>query len=157
QASRHALATDEWLRRVVLIDNYSFLFKYNSGILTAKQFQEVMKDICERYPQVKLYLKNKQMHNIVASQRGTYLAKCFNRMEECEKNPEGPLRFKGEGQHRFKPFRYKHLGQFAPLGGEQTIAQLPGYWVSIGHSSQCQHKQAYICGPLHLCSSPMGV
>ncbi|KHN12317.1 hypothetical protein glysoja_034409 [Glycine soja] len=107
QASRHALATDEWLR--------------------------------------------------VASQRGTYLAKCFNRMEECEKNPEGPLRFKGEGQHRFKPFRYKHLGQFAPLGGEQTIAQLPGYWVSIGHSSQCQHKQAYICGPLHLCSSPMGV
>ncbi|KAG5034929.1 hypothetical protein JHK87_009839 [Glycine soja] len=49
------------------------------------------------------------------------------------------------------------LGQFAPLGGEQTIAQLPGYWVSIGHSSQCQHKQAYICGPLHLCSSPMGV
>jgi len=37
----------------------------NSGILTVKQFQEVMKDICERYPQVKLYLKNKQMHNIV--------------------------------------------------------------------------------------------
>jgi hypothetical protein len=33
-------------------------------------------------------------------------------------------------------FRYKHLGQFAPLGGEQTAAQLPGDWVSIGHSSQ---------------------
>ena len=32
--------------------------------------------------------------------------------------------------------RYKHLGQFAPLGGEQTAAQLPGDWVSIGHSSQ---------------------
>ncbi|XP_042495061.1 external alternative NAD(P)H-ubiquinone oxidoreductase B3, mitochondrial-like [Macadamia integrifolia] len=31
---------------------------------------------------------------------------------------------------------YKHLGQFAPLGGEQTAAQLPGDWVSIGHSSQ---------------------
>lgn len=33
-------------------------------------------------------------------------------------------------------FRYKHLGQFAPLGGEQTAAQLPGDWVSIGQSSQ---------------------
>ncbi|CAN1145652.1 hypothetical protein LINPERPRIM_LOCUS7134, partial [Linum perenne] len=33
-------------------------------------------------------------------------------------------------------FSYKHLGQFAPLGGEQTAAQLPGVWVSIGHSSQ---------------------
>ncbi|GJW49975.1 hypothetical protein Tco_0091326 [Tanacetum coccineum] len=31
---------------------------------------------------------------------------------------------------------YKHLGQFAPLGGEQTAAQLLGVWVSIGHSSQ---------------------
>lgn len=33
-------------------------------------------------------------------------------------------------------FRYRHLGQFAPLGGEQTAAQLPGDWVSIGQSSQ---------------------
>lgn len=32
--------------------------------------------------------------------------------------------------------RYKHLGQFAPLGGEQTAAQLPGDWVSIGRSTQ---------------------
>lgn len=32
--------------------------------------------------------------------------------------------------------RYRHFGQFAPLGGEQTAAQLPGDWVSIGHSSQ---------------------
>ena len=32
--------------------------------------------------------------------------------------------------------RYRHLGQFAPLGGEQTAAQLPGDWISIGHSSQ---------------------
>ncbi|PQQ05745.1 external alternative NAD(P)H-ubiquinone oxidoreductase B3 mitochondrial [Prunus yedoensis var. nudiflora] len=72
----------------------------------------------------------------VAAQQGVYLAKCFNRMEDCEKNPEGPLRFRGEGRHRFRPFRYKHLGQFAPLGGEQTAAQLPGDWVSIGHSSQ---------------------
>jgi len=32
--------------------------------------------------------------------------------------------------------RYKHFGQFAPLGGEQTAAQLPGDWVSIGRSSQ---------------------
>ena len=30
----------------------------------------------------------------------------------------------------------KALGQFTPLGGEQTAAQHPGDWVSIGHSSQ---------------------
>ncbi|XP_071710087.1 external alternative NAD(P)H-ubiquinone oxidoreductase B2, mitochondrial-like [Rutidosis leptorrhynchoides] len=72
----------------------------------------------------------------VAAQQGEYLAKCFNRMKECEENPEGPIRFRDTGRHRFKPFRYKHLGQFAPLGGEQTAAQLPGDWVSIGHSTQ---------------------
>ncbi|PWA73161.1 NAD(P)H dehydrogenase B4 [Artemisia annua] len=72
----------------------------------------------------------------VAAQQGKYLAKCFNRMKECEEKPEGPLRFRDTGRHRFKPFRYKHLGQFAPLGGEQTAAQLPGDYVSIGHSSQ---------------------
>lgn len=32
--------------------------------------------------------------------------------------------------------RYKHSGQFSPLGGEQTAAQLPGDWISIGHSSR---------------------
>ncbi|XP_061368812.1 external alternative NAD(P)H-ubiquinone oxidoreductase B2, mitochondrial-like [Gastrolobium bilobum] len=199
QASRRALATDEWLRvegcnnvyalgdcatinqRKVMEDIVAIFKKADkdsSGTLTVKEFQEVMNDILERYPQVELFLKNKQMRNIadllkeakgdvkkesielnieelktalsnvdsqmkflpataqVASQQGTYLAKCFNHMEECEKDPEGPLRFRGEGRHRFKPFRYKHLGQFAPLGGEQTAAQLPGDWVSIGHSSQ---------------------
>lgn len=30
-----------------------------------KEFQEVISDICERYPQVELYLKNKQMSDIV--------------------------------------------------------------------------------------------
>lgn len=199
QANRRALATDEWLRvercdsvyalgdcatinqRKVMEDIAAIFAKAdkdNSGTLTVKEFQEVIDDICERYPQVALYLKNKQMSSIVdllkeakgndakestelnieefktalsqvdsqmkflpataqvAAQQGAYLATCFNRMEECEKNPEGPLRFRGEGRHRFKPFRYKHLGQFAPLGGEQTAAQLPGDWVSIGHSSQ---------------------
>lgn len=38
--------------------------KDNSGTLTVKEFQEAMKDISERYPQVELYLKNKQMRNI---------------------------------------------------------------------------------------------
>nr|KYP51220.1 putative NADH dehydrogenase [Cajanus cajan] len=199
QTNRRAIATDEWLRveatnnvyalgdcatinQRKVMEDIAAIFKKadtdNSGTLTVKEFQEVLADICERYPQVELYLKSKQMHDLadllteskgdvkkesvelnieelktalskvdsqmkflpataqVASQQGTYLAKCFNRMEECEKNPEGPIRFRGEGRHRFKPFRYKHLGQFAPLGGEQTAAQLPGDWVSIGHSSQ---------------------
>lgn len=30
-----------------------------------KEFQEVLDDICERYPQVELYLKSKQMCNLV--------------------------------------------------------------------------------------------
>ncbi|KAE8732487.1 External alternative NAD(P)H-ubiquinone oxidoreductase B1 [Hibiscus syriacus] len=81
-------------------------------------------------------MKNLPATAQVANQQGAYLAKCFNRMEECEKNPEGPPRFRGTGRHRFQPFRYRHLGQFAPLGGEKTAAQLPGDWVSIGHSSQ---------------------
>lgn len=29
-----------------------------------KEFQEVMSDICDRYPQVQLYLKSKGMHGI---------------------------------------------------------------------------------------------
>ncbi|KAK2644210.1 hypothetical protein Ddye_019405 [Dipteronia dyeriana] len=199
QTNRRALATDEWLRvegcdsiyalgdcatvnqRKVMEDIaaiFSKADKDNSGTLTVKEFEEVIKDICERYPQVELYLKNKKMSGIVdllkeakrdvakeaielnieefksalsevdsqmknlpataqvAAQQGTYLAKCFNRMEDCEKIPEGPLRFRGSGRHRFQPFRYRHLGQFAPLGGEQTAAQLPGDWISIGHSSQ---------------------
>ncbi|KAG2689766.1 hypothetical protein I3843_09G152900 [Carya illinoinensis] len=199
QGNRRVLATDEWLRvegcdsvyalgdcatinqRKVMEDISSIFSKAdkdNSGTLTVKEFQEVIDDICERYPQMELYLKKKQMSNLVdlvkeskgdvakesielsiedfkstlsqvdsqmknlpataqvAAQQGTYLANCFNRMEECEKNPEGPLRFRGTGRHRFRPFRYKHLGQFAPLGGEETAAQLPGDWVSIGQSSQ---------------------
>ncbi|KAF8409358.1 hypothetical protein HHK36_005433 [Tetracentron sinense] len=72
----------------------------------------------------------------VAAQQGAYLARCFNRMEECKDNPEGPLRFRASGRHQFRPFRYKHFGQFAPLGGEQTAAELPGDWVSLGHSTQ---------------------
>ncbi|PIN18574.1 NADH-dehydrogenase (ubiquinone) [Handroanthus impetiginosus] len=199
QANRRVLATDEWLRvegydgiyalgdcatinqRKVMEDIWAIFRKAdkdNSGTLTVKEFQEVLADICERYPQVGLYLKNRQMRSLfdllkdskgdavkesvevnleefkaalsqvdsqmknlpataqVAAQQGSYLADCFNRMEECEKNPEGPLRFRGEGRHRFRPFRYKHFGQFAPLGGEQTAAQLPGDWVSIGQSTQ---------------------
>ncbi|KAJ6379183.1 hypothetical protein OIU76_015905 [Salix suchowensis] len=72
----------------------------------------------------------------VAAQQGAYLSRCFNRREHCKDNPEGPQRFVGGGRHSFAPFRYKHLGQFAPLGGEQAAAELPGDWVSIGRSTQ---------------------
>ncbi|OMO65109.1 Calcium-binding EF-hand [Corchorus olitorius] len=199
QGNRRALATDEWLRvegfnniyalgdcatinQRKVMEDIADIFKKadkdKSGTLTVKEFQEILNDVCERYPQVELYMKSKQVRNIadllkeakgdsakesmelnieefkkaltevdtqmknlpataqVANQQGAYLAKCFNRMEECERNPEGPPRFRAEGRHRFHPFRYRHLGQFAPLGGEQTAAQLPGDWVSIGHSSQ---------------------
>ncbi|XP_061336805.1 external alternative NAD(P)H-ubiquinone oxidoreductase B3, mitochondrial-like [Gastrolobium bilobum] len=195
QINRRALVTDEWLRmegydniyalgdcatinqRRVMEDIaviFSKTDKNNSGTLDLKEFQDVVGDIIERYPQVEIYLKKNQMKDIatllkqsqessvsvnieffkealskvdsqmknlpataqVAAQQGEYLADCFNRMELCEKYPEGPLRFRGTGRHRFHPFRYKHFGQFAPLGGEQTAAQLPGDWISIGRSSQ---------------------
>lgn len=113
-----------------------------------KNFHQLVKNVqgndemvdIEKF-KVALSAVDAQMKNLpataqVAAQQGTYLANCFNRMDDCEKDPEGPLRFRGSGRHRFKPFRYKHLGQFAPLGGEQTAAQLPGDWVSIGHSTQ---------------------
>lgn len=86
--------------------------------------------------QVDLQLKSLPATAQVAAQQGTYLSRCFNHMEECTQNPEGPIRFTGSGRHRFRPFRYKHFGQFAPLGGEQTAAELPGDWVSMGHSTQ---------------------
>ncbi|XP_057455747.1 external alternative NAD(P)H-ubiquinone oxidoreductase B3, mitochondrial-like [Lotus japonicus] len=195
QINRRAIVTDEWLRvegcdniyalgdcatinqRRVMEDIaviFSKADKDNSRTLDIKEFQDVVGDIIERYPQVGIYLKKNQMKDMatllnksqessltvdieyfkealskvdsqmknlpataqVASQQGIYLADCFNRMELCEKYPEGPLRFRGTGRHRFHPFRYKHFGQFAPLGGEQTAAQLPGDWISIGHSSQ---------------------
>ncbi|PON80557.1 Parvalbumin [Parasponia andersonii] len=72
----------------------------------------------------------------VAAQQGSYLSRCFNRREHCKKYPEGPRRFRGSGRHQFRPFQYKHFGQFAPLGGEQAAAELPGDWVSMGHSTQ---------------------
>lgn len=72
----------------------------------------------------------------VAAQQGEYLAQCFNHRAKCALEPEGPLRVRGEGRHQFQPFLYKHFGQFAPLGGEQAAAELPGDWVSIGRSTQ---------------------
>ncbi|KAL3821531.1 hypothetical protein ACJIZ3_007436 [Penstemon smallii] len=194
QTNRRVLATDEWLRvegcdniyalgdcatinQRKVMEDISAIFskadKKNTGRLKVEDFKDVINDICERYPQVQIYLKKKQLKNFVhllknsdnddeidiekfklalsevdtqmknlpataqvAAQQGDYLADCFNRMDVCEKHPEGPLRFRSTGRHRFRPFRYKHLGQFAPLGGEQTAAQLPGDWVSIGHSTQ---------------------
>ncbi|KAF5948389.1 hypothetical protein HYC85_014346 [Camellia sinensis] len=208
QTNRRVLATDEWLRveghdgiyalgdcatinqRKIMEDIMAIFGKADknqSGTLTLADFNDVIKDICERYPQVEIYLKKKQLKNFVdilknyqgndqkeiidielfkaalsevdaqmkslpataqvAAQQGAYLANCFNHMEECEKNPEGPLRFRGSGHHRFRPFRYKHLGQFAPLGGEQTAAQLPGDWVSIANKSAgAQGRWWYLTG-----------
>lgn len=40
--------------------------KDKSGTLALQEFQEVVDDICERYPQVEIYLKKKQMKNFAA-------------------------------------------------------------------------------------------
>ncbi|KAK1260764.1 hypothetical protein QJS04_geneDACA022561 [Acorus gramineus] len=167
QADRRALATDEWMRvqglenvyalgdcatiyQRKVMEDISAIFnvadKDNSGTLTVKEIQDVLGDICERYPQVQLYLKSRDMRGLVdllndaegnerkenrelsieefkkalahvdsqvkflpataqvAAQQGEYLAKCFNRMKKCEEKPEGPLRIRGTGRHRFRPF-----------------------------------------------------
>lgn len=38
--------------------------KNNTGKLNVKDLKEVVKDICERYPQVEIYLNKKQLKNI---------------------------------------------------------------------------------------------
>uniref|UniRef100_A0A164ZI20 NADH:ubiquinone reductase (non-electrogenic) n=1 Tax=Daucus carota subsp. sativus TaxID=79200 RepID=A0A164ZI20_DAUCS len=81
---------------------------------------------------------------VVAAQQGAYLSRCFNRWDRCKSNPEGPLLFDKSGRHEFRPFLYKHLGQFAPLGGEQAAAELPGDWVSMGRSTQWLWYSVYL-------------
>ncbi|KAI4962639.1 hypothetical protein ZWY2020_028398 [Hordeum vulgare] len=142
--------------------------KDNSGTLTLKEINDILEDICIRYPQVELYMKSMHMLDIAdlikggvgdankesmvvdieefksfvpcrlpsCCATGYYLADCFNKMDHCVEHPEGPLRLtgSGEGHHNFRPFRYKHLGQFAPLGEASRGA--PKDWVSMGHSTQ---------------------
>lgn len=38
--------------------------KGETGTLNKKEFKSVVKDICQRYPQVELYLKKKKLRNI---------------------------------------------------------------------------------------------
>ncbi|KAL5986816.1 External alternative NAD(P)H-ubiquinone oxidoreductase B1, mitochondrial, partial [Asimina triloba] len=168
QTNRRVLATDEWLRVLgcdgvyaigdcamiqqrKVMEDISAIFnladKDKSGTLNIDEFQAVIDDICERYPQVELFLKAKKMRDAmdllheytgkeakevdiegfklalsqvdsmmknlpataqVAAQEGTYLAKCFNNMEQGDSNPEGPPRIRGTGRHRFQPFRSVH-------------------------------------------------
>ncbi|KAK8960970.1 hypothetical protein KSP40_PGU013288 [Platanthera guangdongensis] len=82
QANRRVLATDEWLRVLncenvyalgdcatitqrKVMEDISAIFKVadknNSGTLTVKEIKNVLDDIIERYPQVALYLKTKQL------------------------------------------------------------------------------------------------
>ncbi|KAJ6292458.1 hypothetical protein OIU78_024601 [Salix suchowensis] len=147
QSNRRALATDEWLRVEGLwkiLQRYLRrqtrtileLSRWAKGDVAKEAIELNIEEFKKALSEVDSQMKNHPATAQVAAQQGTYLAKCFNRMEEAEKNPEGPIRFREEGRHRFRPFRYKHLGQFAPLGGEQAAAQLPGDWVSIGRSSQ---------------------
>ncbi|OEL22002.1 External alternative NAD(P)H-ubiquinone oxidoreductase B3, mitochondrial [Dichanthelium oligosanthes] len=111
----------------------------NSKELKELNIEQFKKALAQVDSQVKMLPATAQ----VAAQEGSYLANCFNKMKACEENPEGPLRIRGAGRHRFKPFRYRHLGQFAPLGGEQTACQLPGDWVHVGHSTQWLWYSAY--------------
>ncbi|KAM3689528.1 hypothetical protein ACB098_09G054500 [Castanea mollissima] len=92
QTNRRVLATDEWLRvegcdnvyalgdcatvnQRRVMEDISAIFskadKNKSGTLNIKDFHDVMDDILERYPQVKLYLKKKKMKNFAALLKNT--------------------------------------------------------------------------------------
>ncbi|KAF4382553.1 hypothetical protein F8388_015381 [Cannabis sativa] len=146
QANRRILATDEWLQVKGCKNVYAIgdcasidqpdvtdLLKDSEG----KDRKEVdIEGFKSALSQVDSQRKSLPATAQVAAQQGSYLSRCFNRREHCEANPEGPRRFRSSGQHLFRPFQYKHFGQFAPLGGEQAAAELPGDWVSMGHSTQ---------------------
>ncbi|GFZ06486.1 NAD(P)H dehydrogenase B1 [Actinidia rufa] len=155
QGNRRVLATDEWLRVKGCQDVYALgdcatidqrkimediltIFKAadkdKSGTLTMDEFEDVIEDILVSL--VDSQAKSLPATAQVGAQQGAYLSRCFNIREQCETNPEGPRLFRGSARHQFRPFRYKHLGQFAPLGGDQAAAELPGDWVSMGHSTQ---------------------
>ncbi|KAJ0545480.1 putative NADH:ubiquinone reductase (non-electrogenic) [Helianthus annuus] len=89
-------------------------------MLQKRQLNWILRKFKKALSEVDTKMKSLPPTAQVAAQQGEYLAKCFNRMKECEENPEGTSIW----------------GQFAPLGGEQTTAQLPGDWVSMGHSAQ---------------------
>ncbi|KAM0001584.1 putative NADH:ubiquinone reductase (non-electrogenic) [Helianthus debilis subsp. tardiflorus] len=112
------------------------LLKESNGDVSKEPIELNVEEFKSTLSQVDSQMKNLPAIAQVAAQQGSYLTNCFNRMAECTKNPEGPIRFRESGRHRLRPFRYKHLGQFALLGGEQTAAQLPSDWLSIGHISQ---------------------
>ncbi|KAL0301994.1 UNVERIFIED_CONTAM: External alternative NAD(P)H-ubiquinone oxidoreductase B4, mitochondrial [Sesamum radiatum] len=86
QTNRRVLATDEWLRvegsdciyalgdcatinQRKVIEDISVIFnkadKNNTGCLKVDDFKEVINDICERYPQVEIHLKKKQLKDFV--------------------------------------------------------------------------------------------
>ncbi|KAE8686857.1 External alternative NAD(P)H-ubiquinone oxidoreductase B1 [Hibiscus syriacus] len=85
QANRPVLATDEWLRvkgsedvyalgdcatidQRKVMEGISAIFKAadkdNSGFLTIQEFEDVIDNILERYPQVKHYLRSKHLRDV---------------------------------------------------------------------------------------------
>lgn len=198
QHNRRILATDEWLRvksreseyavgdcasaeQRRLTEDMAYLFQLadtdRNGLISAKDFEVVVRRVRKRYPQIDVYLKHHHLKSImdlleecnkssdggsniqldldafkkalgqadsqmksypataqVAAQQGEYLAKYFNHMAAQRSGTSEHSSTPNE--NLFQPFRYKHFGQFAPLGGAKAAAELPGDWVSIGRSTQ---------------------
>ncbi|KAJ8434899.1 hypothetical protein Cgig2_003338 [Carnegiea gigantea] len=76
------------------------LMKDAKGDKSKESIEVNVEEFRSALSQVDSQMKNLPATAQVAAQQGTYLADCFNRMEECEKNPEGPIRIRGEGRHR---------------------------------------------------------
>nr|CAB3471213.1 unnamed protein product [Digitaria exilis] len=128
-------------------DDISMVFKMadkdNSGTLTLKEINDVLEDICVRYPQVELYMKSMHMLDIADLIKGavgdSHKESMVVDIEEFKKalsHVDSQVKSAPATAQVAAQQGYKHLGQFAPLGGEQAAAELPGDWVSMGHSTQ---------------------
>lgn len=107
----------------------------NQGVKNRKKMKLRIEDFQSALKEVDDQMKTLPATAQVAAQQGDYLANCFNSMAKSDV-PEGPIRVRGTGRHRFRPFVYTHLGQFAPLGSGEAGVELPGDWVNVGRSTQ---------------------
>ncbi|KAL6533088.1 Sdh2-1p [Orobanche minor] len=115
------------MQKMAIFQGFSRSFRENSLLAKAMNNFTISGGYLRAYPQAKsgnglnifneIAAESKNARK-VGAQRSSYLA-------NCSKNPEVPPCFRGERHHYIHTLRYNNFGLFAPLGREQTAAQLP--------------------------------
>ncbi|KAM0043875.1 putative NADH:ubiquinone reductase (non-electrogenic) [Helianthus debilis subsp. tardiflorus] len=132
----------EWYPQVELhlkskkLKNFVELLQSNQDDAAKKGTQLDIEKFKKALSKVDTKMKSLPPTAQVAAQQGEYLAKCFNGRKSVKRIPKVRL----DSEILVDTFSNHSgtsiWGQFAPLSGEQTVAQLPGDWVSVGHSAQ---------------------